>query len=140
MIGLDQIMVVLDYDWIGWIQAFQSSPFQSNPSNPIYFEGVCLTTVILAPGASGPQGLTSQPWTISGRSDGIRWRIPRPHFLTTLPLISASWLGKPSPKSPPAASGGRARPWGVLGEPWDRFGRIWGSSGTARGANFAFLE
>ena len=79
------------------------------------------THVILTPGACGRQVLGRtcchhfrRITGIAGIAGitGIAGIMPRPQYLTTLPVIWAKMLGKPPPKSPPGASGSL---WGRSG-------------------------
>ena len=59
-----------------------------------FFEGVCVTTVILAPGACGREVRTCTPTPISGRSSS---RIPAGSFLLSKIRFFDNFLGKWSP-------------------------------------------
>ena len=101
----------------------------------LYLREFVVTTVILAPGACGREAPSSTRCAVSAAAAAVaaaaaagdefrdlNFEQPFHHFCSLL-------VAMPPLNSPPATSGGRARPWDVLWEPWGRFGRVWRSSG-----------
>ena len=83
--------------------------FLSAKRMPVYFEGVCLTTVILAPGACGGR-LRAAPRDIKSPDAADLFQIA--HFMCVLSVNT----DLDPPRNPPIARHSSGRPWESLGE------------------------
>ncbi len=98
----------------------------------LYFEGVCLTTVILAPGACGGR-LRAAPRDIKSPDAASAAGAPECHEKRVLYLFYQSRRTLTPPLNPPKSRHSSGRLWESLWEGleelWESFGRLWRSSG-----------